>query len=137
MVHHTELSHFRTGLHFRQVMNVFVYTLHYFYQSGCLDNTVIHGVNSTELPCETNYPLCTVKIKGKKIRIYSDPDCDCGKRRSKRDKSHYVIGYRLHTLTAINPSSVYLLIYLLKVLAETPRISAASSWVIVLVFHPV
>jgi Transposase DDE domain len=105
MVHHTELSHFRTGLHFRQVMNIFVYILHYFYQSGCLDNTVIHGVDSTELPCETNYPLCTVKIKGKKIRIYSDPDCDCGKRRSKRDKSHYVIGYRLHTLTAINPST--------------------------------
>ena len=105
MVHHTELSHFRTGLHFRQVMNIFVYVLHYFYQSGCLDDTVIHGVDSTELPCETNYPLCTVKIKGKKIRIYSDPDCDCGKRRNKRDKSHYVIGYRLHTLTAINPST--------------------------------
>jgi len=105
MVHHTELSHFRTGLHFRQVMNVFVYILHYFYKSGCLENTLIHGVDSTELPCETNYPLCTVKIKGKKIRIYSDPDCDCGTRRSKRDKSHYVIGYRLHTLTAINPST--------------------------------
>jgi len=29
-------------------------------------------------------------------------DCDCGKRRNKRDKSIYVIGYRLHTLTAID-----------------------------------
>jgi len=76
-----------------------------FYKSGCLDNTVIHGVDSTELPSETNYPICTIEVKGKKVRIYSDPDCDCGKRRNKRDKSYYVIGYRLHTLTAINPST--------------------------------
>jgi hypothetical protein len=101
-VHHTELCHFRTGLLFRQLMNVFVYFLNHFYQSGCLENTVIHGVDSTELPSEINYPICTVEIKGKKIRIYSDPDCDCGQRRKKRDKSYYVIGYRLHTLTAIN-----------------------------------
>jgi len=105
IVDHTELSHFKTGLHFRQVMNVFVYILHYFYKSGCLESTVIHGVDSTELPAEVNYPLCTVKIKNQKIRIYSDLDCDCGQRRNKRDKSHYVIGYRLHTLTAINPST--------------------------------
>jgi hypothetical protein len=88
-------------------MNILVYILHHFYQSGCLENTVVHGVDSTELPSETNYPLCTVEIKGKKIRIYSDPDCDCGKRRNKRDKSYYVIGYRLHTLTALNPSTGY------------------------------
>ncbi|MCP4392799.1 MAG: transposase, partial [Alphaproteobacteria bacterium] len=36
---------------------------------------------------------------------YSDIDCDCGQRRNKRDKSKYVIGYRMHTLTAINPST--------------------------------
>jgi len=104
-VDHTELCHFRRGLRFNQLMNVLVYFLHYFYTSGCLENTVIHGVDSTELPSEINYPLCTIKVKGKKIRIYSDPDCDCGKRRNKRDKSFYVIGYRLHTLTAINPST--------------------------------
>ncbi len=65
----------------------------------------MHAIDSTELPVETNYPLCTVEVKGKKIRIYSDLDCDCGKRRKKRDKSQYVIGYRMHTLTAINPST--------------------------------
>ena len=43
-----------------------------------------------------------MNIKGKKIRIYNNLDCDCGKRRNKRDKSVYVIGYRLHTLTAID-----------------------------------
>ncbi|MCP4110787.1 MAG: transposase [Desulfobacteraceae bacterium] len=104
-IDHTELCHFRSGLRFNQLMNILVYFLHYFYKSGCLENTVIHGVDSTELPSEINYPLCTIEVKGKKIRIYSDPDCDCGKRRKKRDKSYYVIGYRLHTLTAINPST--------------------------------
>jgi len=104
-VDHTELCHFRIGLRFNQLMNVLVYFLYHFYKSGCLENIVVHGVDSTELPSEINYPLCTIKVKGKKIRIYSDPDCDCGKRREKRDKSPYVIGYRLHTLTAINPST--------------------------------
>jgi hypothetical protein len=32
----------------------------------------------------------------------NDIDCDCGARRNKRDKSNYVVGYRLHTLTAID-----------------------------------
>lgn len=104
-IDHTELSHFRGGLNFRQLMNVVVYFLHHFYKSGRLENTVIHGVDSSELPSEINYPLCTIEVKGKKIRIYSDLDCDCGVRRKKRDKSFYVIGYRLHTLTAINPST--------------------------------
>jgi hypothetical protein len=46
--------------------------------------------------------LASLDIKGKKIRIYNDIDCDCGKRRNKRDKSVFFIGYRLHTLTAID-----------------------------------
>jgi hypothetical protein len=104
-IDHTELCHFRRDLRFNQLMNVLVYFLHHFYASGCLENAVIYGVDSTELPADVNYPLCTIKVKGQKIRIYSDPDCDCGKRRNKRDKSLYVIGYRLHTLTAINPST--------------------------------
>ena len=99
------MCHFRCGLNFKQLMNVLVYFLHHFYDSGCLENAVIHGVDSSELPSEVNYPLCTITIRGKKIRIYSDPDCDCGKRRNKRDKSYYVIGYRIHTLTAINPTN--------------------------------
>ena len=92
-VDHTELCHFRRDLKFKQLMNVLVYFLHHFYKSGCLENAVIHGVDSSELPSEVNYPLCTIEINGNKVRIYSDPDCDCGKRRNKRDKSYYVIGY--------------------------------------------
>ncbi len=86
-------------------MNILVYILHYLYKSGCLENSLVHGVDSSELPTEINYPLCTIKVKGKNVHIYSDPDSDCGKRRSKRDKSRYVIGYRMHTLTALNPST--------------------------------
>jgi len=102
---HTELCHFRLGLEFKQLMNLMVYFLHHFYESGCLEGTVLHGIDSTELPSEVKYPLCTITVKDKKVRIYSDLDCDCGKRRNKRDKSKYVVGYRLHTLTAINPST--------------------------------
>ncbi len=104
-IDHTQLSKFRGSLSFTQVMNILVYTLHYFYKSGCLESTIVHGVDSTELAAETNYPLCTIDVKGKQIRIYSDLDCDCGQRRNKRDKSQYVIGYRMHTLTAINPQT--------------------------------
>lgn len=102
---HTELCHFRKSLSFTNLMNILVYFICHLQKSGCLENSVLHGVDSTELPSEINYPLCTVTVKGKKIRIYSDIDCDCGKRRNKRDKSSYVIGYRMHTLTAINPAT--------------------------------
>ena len=46
--------------------------------------------------------MASLDIKGKKIRIYHDLDSDCGKRRNKRDKSVFFIGYRLHTLTVID-----------------------------------
>ena len=105
IIDHTELCHFRCGLSFTKVINILVYFLHHFYSSGCLEDRVLHAIDSTELPSEINYPLCTIKVKGKKIRIYSDLDCDCGKRRNKRDRSQYFIGYRMHTLTAINPST--------------------------------
>ena len=104
-IDHTQLCHFRRGQSFEQLMNILVYILHHFYKSGCLENTVVHGIDSTELPAEIKYPLCSVKVKDKKIRIYSDLDCDCGRRGNKRDKSQYFIGYRLHTLTVINPST--------------------------------
>lgn len=102
MIDHTELSKFRSGLTFSQLVNLMVYMLHHFYQSGLLGDCVIHGIDSTELANDCKTPLASIKVNGKKIRIYHDLDCDCGKRRNKRDKSPYVVGYRLHTLTAIN-----------------------------------
>ena len=104
-IDHTELSHFRRGLSFSQLVNILVYILHYFYRSGLLDKQVIHGVDSSEIANDNKLPLYTINVGKKKIRIYNDIDCDCGARRNKRDKSSYVIGYRMHTLTAINPST--------------------------------
>jgi len=101
-IDHTQLCKFRSGLSFTQQVNLLVYILHYFNQSGLLGDNVLHGVDSTELANDCRVPLASVDINGKKIRIYNDLDCDCGKRRNKRDKSQFVIGYRLHTLTAID-----------------------------------
>lgn len=102
MIDHTRLCQFRRSLSFTQQVNLLVYLLYHFNQSGLLGKAIVHGVDSTELATDCKHPLATLKINGKKIRIYSDLDCDCGKRRNKRDKSPYVIGYRLHTLTAID-----------------------------------
>ena len=102
MIGHTQLSKFRTNLSFTQQINLLVYILHHFNQSGLLGECVLHGVDSTELANDCRIPLASLNVNGKKIRIYNDIDCDCGKRRNKRDKSIFVIGYRLHTLTAID-----------------------------------
>jgi len=102
MIDHTQLSQFRSSLSFTQMVNLLVYVLHHFHHSGLLDDCALHGVDSTELANYCKVPLASIEVKGKKIRIYNDIDCDCGKRRNKRDKSPYVVGYRMHTLTAIN-----------------------------------
>ena len=102
MIDHTQLSQFRSSLSFVQQVNLLVYILHHFNQSGLLGDAILHGIDSTELASDCRLPLVTLKIRGKKIRVYNDIDCDCGKRRTKRDKSVYVIGYRLHTLTVID-----------------------------------
>lgn len=102
MIDHTELSNFRRSLTFVQQVNLLVYILHHLYHSGLLGDKVLHGVDSTELANECMRPLATLEIGGKKVRIYNDIDCDSGKRRNKRDKSPFVVGYRLHTLTVID-----------------------------------
>lgn len=102
MISHVQMSQFRAGLTFTQLVNLTVYILHYFKQYGFLDGRTVHCVDSTELAIDRQELLATCIIGNKKIRIYDDIDCDCGKRRSKRDKSIYVVGYRMHTLTAIN-----------------------------------
>lgn len=102
MIDHTQLCQFRSSLSFTKQINLMVYFLHHFKQSGLLGDCHLHGVDSTELANECRVPLASLEINGKKIRIYNDVDCDCGARRNKRDKSKYVVGYRLHTLTAID-----------------------------------
>ena len=105
MFSHVQMCQFRAGLTFPQLVNLMVYILYHLKKSGILDEGFVHCVDSTELPVDRQQLLATLTIKGKKIRIYDDIDCDCGKRRKKRDKSVYVVGYRMHTLTAINPKT--------------------------------
>ncbi len=102
MIDHTQLCKFRNSLTFVQQVNLTVYILHHFLQSGVLGDNILHGTDSSEPADECKLPLASLNVNGQKIRIYSDLDCDCGKRRNKRDKSVYVIGYRLHTLTVID-----------------------------------
>ena len=102
MISHVQMSQFRASLSFEQLVNLTVYILHHFQQHGFLDGRIVHCVDSTELAVDCQELLAKFTIKGKKIRIYGDIDCDCGKRRTKRDKSIYVVGYRMHTLSAIN-----------------------------------
>jgi len=102
LISHVQLSQFRASLTFTQMMNLMVYILHHFYQCGILKNETVHCIDSTELAVDCQKLLASIEIKGKKIRIYNEIDCDCGKRRKKRDKSVYVVGYRMHTLTAID-----------------------------------
>jgi hypothetical protein len=106
-IHHGQLSTFRSALTFTQLTNLMVYMLHLFKTHMNFNwSSIVHGVDSTELPAICNpFPLATIEVLGKKVRIYSDLDADCGKRRRKRDKSDFFVGYRLHTLTVINPET--------------------------------
>jgi hypothetical protein len=105
MLSHVQMCQFRSSLTFAQLVNLTVYILYHLRDTGIFDDALVHCVDSSELPIDRQQLLATLKIKGKKIRIYDDIDCDCGVRRKKRDKSVYVIGYRMHTLTAINPKT--------------------------------
>ena len=105
MISHVQMCQFRAGLTFTQLVNLTVYILYHLRENGILGEGFVHCVDSSELPIDRQHLLATLTIKGKKIRIYDDIDCDCGKRRKKRDKSVYVVGYRMHTLTAINPKT--------------------------------
>lgn len=102
MIDHTQLCKFRSSLSFVQQVNLLVYILHFFKQSGRLGESHLHAIDSTELANDCKMPLASKEVNGKKIRIYNDIDCDCGARRNKRNKSKFVVGYRLHTLTAID-----------------------------------
>ncbi len=104
-IDHSQLSQFRLELTFSQLVNLMVYFIYLFIKSGRLDRKcVLWGADSTELPAPCDpHPLATIKVKGQKVRIYTDLDADCGVRRNKRDKSKYFVGYRMHSLTAIDP----------------------------------
>jgi hypothetical protein len=103
-IDHSELSKFRSGLSYDRLINVMVYFIHLFLKEKSLPKNVLYAVDSTELAEKiSNYPLAKLKVGTNEIRLYRDIDADCGSRRKKRDKSNFVVGYRLHTLTVIDP----------------------------------
>jgi hypothetical protein len=105
MINHVQMSQFRSSLSFTQLVNLNVYFLHLLHNQGMLDPFSVHFIDSTELAVDRQHLLAKLEIGKTKIRIYDDIDCDCGKRRNKRDKSVYVVGYRMHALAAINPDT--------------------------------
>jgi len=105
-ISHSQLSTFRSTLSFTQLCNLMVYVICQFMMSGRLGSPFqVLGIDSTDLAAKCcPRPLAKVKLpNGKNVRIYSEIDADCGKRRKKRDKSEFFVGYRLHTLVVINP----------------------------------
>ena len=105
-IHHSQLSNFRSSLSYSTLINIMVYFIHLFLNNKKLADHLVYAVDSTELAEKiSSYPLIKMRFRGQDIRIYQDIDADCGSRRKKRDKSIYVVGYRLHTLTAIDPQT--------------------------------
>ena len=105
-ISHSQLSQFRSSLSYCSLINIMVYFIHLFLSEKKLSPNVFYAVDSTELAEKIqSYPLVKMKFHGQEIRIYQDLDADCGSRRRKRDKSPFVVGYRLHTLTVIEPTT--------------------------------
>jgi len=109
-ISHSQLSQFRTALTFNKLVNVMVYFICLFLTHKPLSSATFYALDSTEIAAKTSpYPLFKMKLGDKWIRIYQDIDADVGTRRPKRDKTTFVVGYRLHTLTVIdaNTESAY------------------------------
>jgi hypothetical protein len=104
-IDHTQLSQFRNSLTVVQLVNLMVYVLHLLVKSGRIVHPFrVCGIDSSDVAVVScPRPLATIAVGQKKVRIYAELDADCGKRRKKRDKSEYFVGYRIHTLVAIDP----------------------------------
>ena len=56
MISHVQMSQFRSSLSFTQLVNLTVYILYHFKGCGLLDESIVHCVDSTELPLECQPP---------------------------------------------------------------------------------
>jgi hypothetical protein len=106
-IDHTQLSHFRNRLTVVQLVNLMVYVIHLLVKSGRVAYPfTVCGIDSSDVAVVScPGPLATIEVGKKKVRIYAELDADCGKRRKKRDKSEYFVGYRVHTRVAIDPNT--------------------------------
>jgi hypothetical protein len=102
-ISHSQLSQFRSAVTFTKLVNVMVYFICLFLENKPLSPATFYAMDSTEIAAKTSpYPLFKMKLGDQWIRVYQDIDADVGTRRPKRDKSTFVVGYRLHTLTVID-----------------------------------
>ena len=106
-INHTTLSSFRSSLTLSMRINLMVYVMALFFRSGRLGEGCVFALDSTDVATKNNpRPLDKVKMPdGSFIRFYADLDSDCGSRRTKRDKSKQFVGYRVHTLCAVDVES--------------------------------
>lgn len=103
---HDQLSKFRTFMDYDRLINVLVYFIALFLEQKGLMEAPLYAVDSTELPVKVrSFPLFSSKVNGETVSFYSDIDSALGTRRNKRDKSKYFVGYRMHTLTVIDPKT--------------------------------
>jgi hypothetical protein len=107
-IHHTELSAFRLNMTWKQQLNILVYFLTHFFDSGPGKRSFYYALDGTDLAAKmVSHPLATIKVdldgKEEHISIYSQYDTDCGERRNKSDRSKFFVGYKVHTLSVLNP----------------------------------
>ena len=105
-ISHSQLSQFRSAVTFNKLLNIMVYFICLFLENKPLGSATFYAMDSTEIAAKTSpYPLFNMKLGDKYVRVYQDIDADVGTRRPKRDKSTFVVGYRLHTLTVIDANT--------------------------------
>lgn len=106
MPDHSILSRFRTSMTGVMRINLMVYMLHHFFSSGRLGDRLIPMIDSTDVAAPENpTPLVKLDIGEEHILLYANLECDCGKRRKKRDKSKMFVGYRVHGLSIYDVDS--------------------------------
>ncbi len=103
-ISHSALSRFRSSLTMTMQLNLMVYVMVMFFGCGRLGKKGVFALDSTDVATKNNpRPLDKVEMPdGSFIRFYADLDSDCGARRNKRDKSDKLVGYRVHTLCAVD-----------------------------------
>jgi len=106
---HSLLSRFRSSLSHEMRINLMVFILTYFLSGDFVGEGTLYALDSTDVAIPINsQPLVKLELPGLgHIRLYADLDCDCGKRRKKRDKSSHFVGYRIHTLCIVDVQRQY------------------------------
>jgi len=107
-IYDSELCAFRKSMTLTQQLNVLVYIISLLFETDLLGKNVVWGIDATDLAAKIkSHPIASISVtidgKKEKISIYDQLDTDCGERRNKSDRSRFYVGYKVHTLSVINP----------------------------------